>query len=224
MNANNTLEDALEALRLYAEPENLSMMSGFGIDASNAIGVRMPDIRKVAKMLKTNHALGWQLYQTGIHEAMILGCIIMDPQKLTEVEFDYIVSCFNSWDLCDQACGGILIKSKFATIKVFEYVHHEREYTRRAGFVLMTYHFIKTKKYDDTHVLEFLNFTEQYAFDSRNFVKKAVNWALRQIGKSNSFKHYQITVDTALRIKEQPHSSSKWIANDALRELYHKKS
>lgn len=214
-----SLEDVLDALKEVADSEDINMMSSFGINATNALGVRMPAIRKIAKQLKTNHSLGLKLYQTGIHEAKILGPMLLDAKKISNAEFDLIVYGFDSWDVCDQACGGVLIKSSLATQKVFQYATDDREYVRRASFTLMTYHFVKSKKYDDSQIEFFLLLAEKYAFDDRNFVKKAISWALRQMGKSLNGKHRLLVLDVCYRIKEQNSRAAKWIASDVIREL-----
>ena len=193
-------------------------MARFGIAVEQAYGVSVPVLRQYAKALKPNHALALDLWETGVHEARILASLVDHPAEVTEAQLERWVIQFNSWDLCDQCCSNLFNKTPFAYDKAHAWSFREETFVKRAGFVLMAALAIHDKKREDTAFRQFLPLIEQAAADERNFVKKAVNWALRQIGKRNRSLHPS-AVATARRILQQPGSSARWIARDALREL-----
>ena len=193
-------------------------MKRFGIDSSSAFGVGMPVLREMAKSYKNDHALALDLWQTGYHEARILASIIADPKVLTQSQMDDWVKDFYSWDLCDQVCGNLFARSSFAVEKIEEYSCNKEEFIKRAGFALIASYAVKGKTVPDEIFMSFLPIIEREAWDNRNYVKKAVNWALRQIGKKN-INLCEAALSTAHRIKEQNTPSAKWIAADAIREL-----
>lgn len=218
-----TLPETIQYLKEHASPKYLAGMSRFGIDSSRAVGVKLPDIRKLAKLIKKDHALAMELWDTNLHEARILATLIAEPAKLTEQQMDKWVHQFYSWDVCDQACGNLFIRTPFVWDKIEEYTQSEQEFVKRCGFVLMAEYAVHLKKATDDVFLSFLPLIEREAWDGRNFVKKAVNWALRQIGKRNTLlKH--TAIQTAERILEQDNKAARWIARDALCELNNRKS
>ena len=193
-------------------------MLRFGVDNSRALGVRIPEVRRIAKDHKKNHQLALQLWDTGVHEARIMASIIDDPVQVTEEQFDAWTMDFYSWDLCDQVCGNLFDRTPFAVAKAIAYSERPEEYVKRAGFVLMAEYAMHQKKAADEVFLLFFPVIEREAYDSRNFVKKAVNWALRQIGKRNASLKTE-AIATANRILLQDSKAAKWIAQDALKEL-----
>lgn len=212
------LTETLQHLKAQSSTQYLAGMARFGIVGTQALGVKVPHLRKLAKIIKKDHGLAQQLWDTGIHEARLLATMIADPAQVTPKQMDSWVHDFASWDICDQACGNLFDHTPFALDKAFEYSSSEQEYVKRAGFVLMAEFAVHDKKATDDKFLIFLPIIEREAWDNRNFVKKAVNWALRQIGKRNSLlKH--AAINTAERILEQHTKAAKWIARDALREL-----
>ncbi|MES2276635.1 MAG: DNA alkylation repair protein [Bacteroidota bacterium] len=213
-----TLPETLHHLKQQSSAQYLAGMARFGIDSSHALGVKLPEIRKLAKVIKKDHQLATELWTSGIHEARILASIIAQPAKLTEQQMDKWVSEFYSWDICDQACSNLFIRTPFAMDKLLEYSASESEFVKRAGFVLMAEYAVHHKKVTDDVLLAFLPIIEREAWDNRNFVKKAVNWALRQIGKRNTLLRHA-AIECAERILEQDTKAAKWIAKDALREL-----
>jgi 3-methyladenine DNA glycosylase AlkD len=213
-----TAKVIIDELRLLGKPENIAGMQRFGVYINTALGVSMPTLRKVARPYRWNHALALDLWQSGIHEARILASLIDDPAQVTEEQMEAWVNEFNSWDLCDQTCSNLFNKTPFAYAKALDWSTQEAEFVRRAGFVLMAMLAVHDKKATDAVFLPFFARMETYAFDNRNFVKKAINWALRQVGKRNATLHPQAIV-VAGQISQQPHKSAKWIAADALREL-----
>lgn len=204
-------------LRAASNAKNIEGMARFGISTKNTLGVSMPFLRKLGKEIGKNHELAQELWDSNIHEARILAGLIADP-KLTEKQMDSWVKDFDSWDVCDQVCMNLFDKTKFAYKQAAKWAVREEEFVRRAGFALMAALAFHDKKATDSELAIFFPIIEKYSFDERNFVRKAVNWALRQIGKRNiNLNRKAIACAQAISKKET--KSSKWIANDALREL-----
>lgn len=193
-------------------------MARFGIDSSKAIGVKLPDIRKLAKTIKKDHQLALELWESGIHEARLLATLVADPKQLTPQQMDNWANDFYSWDICDQACGNLFDQTDFAIEKALEYSASEQEFVKRAGFVLMAEFAVHNKKASDDVFIQLFPVIEREAWDNRNFVRKAVNWSLRQIGKRNRMLN-QVAIAVAKRIAQQDSKAAKWIASDALAEL-----
>jgi 3-methyladenine DNA glycosylase AlkD len=208
----------IQRLHDNSDPSALAGMRRFGIDTSKALGVKIPVLRKLARSIPRDHDLALQLWKTGIHEARILASMIDDPAHVTQRQIEVWSKDFNSWDLCDQVCGNLFDKTRFAVTSAISFSKRKEEFVKRAAFVLMAEYAVHNKEAPDNVFLQFLPLIEREAYDERNFVKKAVNWALRQIGKRNSLLHKE-AVETAMRISRQDHAAAKWIARDALREL-----
>lgn len=214
----NDCEFIISALQSLSEPAYRQKMLRFGIDNSKALGVSVPKVRALAKQIGKNQALSLELWGTGIHEARILATIIGEPKLVTEQQIDCWANDFASWDVCDQACGNLFVKTPYFKPKIFEYSRAEKEFVKRTGFVLMAAAAVRLKKEPDETFLEFFPVIEREAWDNRNFVKKAINWALRQIGKRNALLYEQAIV-TAENILAQQNKKANWVALDALREL-----
>lgn len=205
----------LQALGTWANREG---MARFGIKTERALGVSIPSIRGLAQRIgKKDHVLAQELWSTGQHEARILATIIDDPSLVPEEQMERWVAEFDSWDLCDQCCGNLFDKTIYAWDKATEWSAREPEYEKRAGFALMAYLAVHEKKAPDENYLPFFAIIKREAGDGRNFVKKAINWALREIGKRNTSLN-QAGILTAREILMQG-GKGKWIASDALREL-----
>lgn len=213
-----TAEKIITLLKSQKNPKNIEGMSRFGINSKDTLGIPVPYLRKIAKEIGKNHILSQELWDSGIHEARILAGFIDNPKEVTQKQIDAWVSDFDSWDVCDQVCSSLFDKTPFAFEKAHVWAKDEREFVRRAGFAMMAVLAVHDKKATDEKFLEFFPLIKQYSVDERNFVKKAVNWSLRQIGKRNSnlLKHAQIL---AQEIQKMPSASSRWIAGDALREF-----
>jgi len=207
-----------DLMKKQSDAVHLEGMKRYAIDNSKALEVSMPKVRQMAKEIKKNQALSLELWKTGIHECRILASMIGDPKLVTPQQMDNWVADFHSWDVCDQVCGNLFDRTEFAIDKAIEYSSSEQEYIKRAGFVLMAEFAVHNKKADNKEFLRFSPIMEREAWDDRNFVKKAVNWALRQIGKRNKTLH-QLAIETAERIAQQDSRSAKWIAKNALDEL-----
>lgn len=210
--------EIIDLLKEAADPTHHAGMRRFGIDNEKALGVKIPEVRKLAKLIKKNHELALQLWDTQIHEARILASLIADPKLVTPELIDSWTKDFSSWDVCDQTCGNLFDRTPFAIEKALEFSRHEEEFTKRAGFVLMATLAVHDKKSGDKTFTQFFPVIEREAWDHRNFVKKAVNWALRQIGKRNHTLH-PLAIQCAEHILRQESKAARWIATDALREL-----
>lgn len=217
-----TKDEILEFIKSNYNEENVKGMARFGISSQNTYGVSMPKLRHMAKMIRKDQALSLELWKTGIHEARILAALIGDPKAVTEGQMESWVKDFESWDVCDQTCSNLFDKTPFAYKKAMEWSERKEEFVKRAGFVLMAAMSVHDKKADDEMFIEFLSVIEREALDERNFVKKAVNWALRQIGKRN-FRLTPMAVNAGERILKMDSKAARWIARDALRELSNEK-
>jgi 3-methyladenine DNA glycosylase AlkD len=193
-------------------------LSRFGIQTDKAFGVSLPQLHALAKKIGTDHDLAQNIWQTGIHEARIVTGMIDDPTKVTEDQMERWARDFDSWDVVDGCCGNLFDKTPYAISKAHEWSVRQEEYVKRAGFVLMAELAVHDKKASDETFLGFLPLIVREASDERNFVKKAVNWALRQIGKRNTVLN-KAAIGICNEIRNSDSRSAKWIAADALREL-----
>ena len=194
-------------------------MARFGINPERALGVRIPDIRQLAKELGTDHGLALALWRTEVHEARILASMVADPERVTERQMESWVRGIDSWDVCDQVCGNLFDRTPFARAKAVEWAGREQEFVKRAGFAIMAWRAVHDRVADDREFLELLPVIEREAGDPRNFVKKAVSWALRQIGKRSRPLNRAATA-VAKRLAEGGESpAARWVGRDALREL-----
>jgi len=212
------VHEIIDFLKDKTDASYLAGMQRYGIDNANAIGVRLPELRKLAKTIKKDHQLALDLWDTGLHEARLLASLIDDPALVTEEQIDNWTKDFYSWDICDQVCGNLFDRTPFAMKKALEFSAHEAEFIKRAGFVLMAEYAVHNKKAGNESFIVLMPVIEREAWDNRNFVKKAVNWALRQIGKRNDVLK-AIAIQTAQNILKQEHKAAKWIASNALAEL-----
>ena len=213
-----TANEILTVLKSLSTPDHLSKLVHFGINDPTALGIKIPLLRQLAKEIGKNHELAIELWDTGIHEARLLASMIEDPKKINEKQFDAWVNDFDSWDICDQTCS-VFGKKPFSLQKIIEYSTRPEEFVKRTAFVLMCDQAIHHKNVEDEKFYPFLEMIEREAWDDRNFVRKAVNWALRQIGKRNERLRF-VAIETSERIVLQDSKSARWIARDALRELH----
>ena len=210
--------DIIQRIKSLSNPEAVKGMARFGINPENTYGVCVPNLREMAKEAGKDHALAQQLWASGIHEARLLASFIDKAEMVTEAQMESWVEDFDSWDVCDQCCSNLFDKTRFAHQKAVEWSEREEEFVKRAGFVMMAALAVHDKKAADQDFAKFLPIIKREAGDSRNFVKKAVNWALRQIGKRNHNLN-QMAVKTAEEIQRIDSKSARWIAADAIREL-----
>ncbi len=208
----------LSFLKSQANPSNVEGMKRFGINPHHTYGVSMPVLRALAKRTGKGHALAQELWDSGIHEARILATLIDDKNQVSERQMESWAKDFDSWDVVDQCCGNLFRHTPYAYTKAVEWSSRREEFVKRAGFVLMAGLAVCDKKTDDREFLRFFPLLIRESTDERNFVRKAVNWALRQMGKRSAFLHKE-AIQTANKIQCLPSKSARWIAADALREL-----
>ena len=212
------LTSALQLLHQNARPAELAGMARFGIVGDNRLGLSVPSMRAIARTLGRDHALALTLWETGLPDARIVASMVADPALLTSRQMDAWVKGFASWDVCDQTCLNAFSKSPLAWRKVAVWAQRKGEFVRRAAFALLATLAVHDKRATDQAFITALALVEAAAHDERNFVKKAVNWALRNIGKRNPALRVA-AIESARRIQQQGSRSARWIAADALREL-----
>ena len=211
-------ETVVRELKRHSNAKNVAGMARFGINPANTLGIPIPVLRGMAKELGVDHGLAQKLWATGIHEARILAAMIDDSSKVTGRQMELWVKDFDSWDVCDQVCSNLFDKTNLAYSKALAWSNRQEEFTKRAGFALMAALAFHDKKAPDSAFRKFLSAIKRESNDDRNFVKKAINWALRQIGKRNHRLNRE-AVSAAMEIRKLGSKSALWIANDTLREL-----
>jgi len=211
-------DQIIQKLQSLANPDNLKGMIRYGINPHNNLGISIYELRPLAKKIGRDHQLALRLWDSGIHDARLLACFIDDPAKVTRDQMDTWANEFDSWDLCDQACTSLFDQTPFAVEKVFQWAGAEKEFVKRAAFALIAGLAVHDKKAIDQDFEGFLILCIASATDERNYVKKAVNWALRNIGKRNRSLNRK-ALKTAAKIKSIDSPSARWIAADAIREL-----
>jgi len=208
----------LKRVESLANPKAVEGMAKYGIRPAKTYGVSIPALRDIAKEIGTDHGLAQRLWQAGIRETQILASLIDDSRMVTEDQMESWVKDFDSWDTCDQCCQNLFGKTEFAYQKAVEWSSNDEEFIKRAGFVLMARLAVSDKKADDEEFVKFLPIIRRESTDERNFVRKAVNWALRQIGK-RSVALNEVAIRTAKEIQQMDSRSARWVASDAIREL-----
>ena len=209
----------LTALYSRANPKNVEGMARYGIKSPrNVLGVSSKFLFSLAKTIGTNQKLALELWQTGVYEARLLAAFIADPKQMMKSTMNIWVKDFDNWAICDGVCMHCFRDTPYAQELALKWVKQKQEFVRRAGFTLIATLCVNDKKADDAVFLQYLPIIKKYASDDRTYVRKAVNWALRQIGK-RSLKLNPSAIKTAEEIHRMNSSSAKWIASDALREL-----
>ncbi len=211
-------EEILKRLKSLANPAIAAGMARFGSRPKKALGISAPNLRQLAKEIGRDHRLALRLWDSGIHEARILASLIDEPEKVTETQMERWVKDFDSWDVCDACCCNLFDKTPVAYQKAAAWSKRKEEFVKRAGFALVAYLAVHDKKAKDEAFIRFLPMIKPASSDERNFVKKAVNWALRQIGKRNVALN-RLAIQTAKDIHAMDSKTARWIAADALREL-----
>ncbi len=213
-----SVEDVLQKLKAKARPDQLEGMARFAIVGEGRLGVSVPDMRKLAKEIGKDHKLALKLWKTGIPDARILAGMVGESDKLTEKEMEDWVQDFNSWDVCDQVCMNLFEKSPLAVKKIHDWADREEEFVKRAAFALIACLAWHDKGAEDDEFMAFFPVIKRGATDERNFVKKAVNWALRNIGKRNP-RLNRAAIKFAKEIQRMDSKAARWIAANAIREL-----
>ena len=210
--------ELIGCLKAEAKEENRAGMVRFGIPADKALGVPKPAIRAIARQTRKDHALALELWKVGILEARILASLVAEPAKVTRAQMEDWVCDFDSWDICDQVCGNLFDRVAAAEEAIRDWHMDEREFVRRAAFSTIAWRAVHQKKLPDETFLAYLPMIEAASNDSRNFVRKAVNWALRQIGK-RSLRLNAAALDVSRKLAASTGKTASWIGRDAEKEL-----
>ncbi|MBN1936296.1 MAG: DNA alkylation repair protein [Anaerolineae bacterium] len=213
-----SVKDILARLKANTRPDQIAGMARYGMTAEGRLGVSVPDMRKLAKEVGKDHSLALALWQIEMPEARIVAAMIDDPKELTEAQMDDWVKDFNSWDVCDQVCMNLFEKTPLAWQKILDWAGQEKEFVKRAAFALLACLAWHDKKASDEQFVALLPVIQREATDERNMVKKAVNWALRNVGK-RSLRLNQAAIETAKEIRQMDSPAARWIASDAIKEL-----
>jgi len=208
----------LDPLRLLADPKKLPAMRRFGLSGDTRLGISIPSLRALAKEIGKDHALALELWNTSIPEAQILATLVDDPRQVTPQQMDRWAHELTAWDICDAACNNMFVRTPYAWDKVYQWAEEEPEFTRRAGYVLIACLATHDKKATDQQFIDTFLLIKTAVTDPRNFVRKAVNWALRGIGKRN-LPLNQAAIILANEILAMDNPTARWIASDTLREL-----
>jgi 3-methyladenine DNA glycosylase AlkD len=214
----SSVKDVLGKLRSKARPDQLEGMAKYGMATERRLGVSVPDMRKLAKETGKDHMLALELWKTGIAEARIVAALVDEPDKLAEQQMEDWVKDIDSWDVCDQVCMNLFEKSPLAWKKIIDWSGREEEFVKRTAFSLIACLVWHDRTAGDEKFTELLPVIKRGAIDERNFVKKAVNWALRTIGKRNLSLN-KAALDAAREIQRLDSKAAHWVAADAIREL-----
>jgi 3-methyladenine DNA glycosylase AlkD len=212
-----SIQAVLDRLKTLSNPDNVAGMARFGINPQNTLGIYVATLRQIAKEIGRDQTLALELWNSRIHEARLLASFIADPHQMTEALLEDWVKEFDSWDICDQVCG-LFARTPYAYVKAQEWSSRPETFVKRAGFVLMATLAVHDKRAPNEHLAQFLPAIAREAGDERHFIRKAVNWALRQIGKHSLTLNIQ-AIETARQIQHLDSKAARWIAADALREL-----
>ncbi len=210
--------EIIQELESLSNPEDVEGMARFGINPQKTYAVRIPELRRIARTVGKNHQLAAQLWEAGYRETRILACMVEDPQEITSEQMDRWVAEFDYWEICDQCCMKLFRMTPWAYEKIFQWSESEEEFTKRAAFALIAVLAVHDKKALDEKFEQFFPLIIKESTDNRNYVKKAVNWALRHIGKKNSTLNRK-AITVAREIHNINSKSAKWIASNALNEL-----
>jgi len=211
-------EEVIKKMKSLENPENVKGMARYGINPRNNLGVSIYKLRPIAKEIGKNHGLAIKLWNSDIHDARLLACFIDDPDKVTSEQMDSWAKDFDSWDICDQACTSLFDLNPLAWKKVFEWAERDEEFVKRGAFSLIAGLSVHDKKTSNKKFEQFFPIIKKHSIDECNYVKKAVNWALRNIGKRNLNLNNK-TIELSKNILKIDSKTARWIANDAIREL-----
>jgi 3-methyladenine DNA glycosylase AlkD len=212
------LKQVMAKLQSFARPDQLDGMARFGIVGEGRLGVSIPQLRKLAKENGKDHMLALELWRSGIPDARILAAMVDEPEKLSARQMDEWVCGFNSWDICDQVCMNLFDKNPMAWRKIREWSKRDEEFVKRASYTLIACLAWHDRSAGDDQFLSLLPVIRRGARDERNYVKKAVSWALRHIGKRNPRLNRSAIAEAAI-IAKLDSRAARWVASDALREL-----
>jgi len=213
-----SVQQIVERLNALARPDQVEGMARYGMTAQGRLGVSIPNLRRLAKEVGQDHSLALALWKTGIPEARIVAAMIADPQELTGEQMEEWVQDLDSWDVCDQVCMNLLEKTPLAWPKILAWAEREEEFVKRAAFALIACLAWHDRQAEDEQFIALLPLLKRGSTDERNYVKKAVNWALRNIGKRNP-RLNRAAIAAAQEIQQLNSRAARWIASNAIKEL-----
>lgn len=217
------VNEVMNILRAAADPSALSGMARFAIETEVRLGISIYDLRRIAKSIPPSHALALGLWDTRVQEARLLASMLDVPSEVTEAQMERWAADFNSWDICDQVCDNLFEHTPFAWQKITEWHNREEEFVKRAAYALIACKAWHDKTASDQQFTALFPVIKAGANDPRNFVKKAVNWAIRNIGKRGlALNQAAIALSEELLLMEA--KTARWIARDALKELKSEKA
>lgn len=208
----------IKKLRSMANPDNVAGMACFGITGKEVLGIQIYKLRDLAKNIGKDHKLALELYKSGIHEAKLLAVFLEEADKVTPKQMDKWASSFESWDDTDQACTSLFDATPHAWNKVYAWAERKEELVKRAAFSMIAGLAVHDKKAGDEEFIKLFPLIKKHSTDERNYVKKAVSWALRNIGKRNHNLNEK-SIRLAKELKESNDKTARWIGGDAYREL-----
>jgi 3-methyladenine DNA glycosylase AlkD len=208
----------IRELKSLSNPVNVAGMARFGISSNKTFGVSIPEVRRIAKKAGKNHSLALALWKSGYHEARIMASLIDEPENVTPEQMDRWTNDFDSWDVCDQCCSNLFDKTPYAYDKIKKWSCSKKEFVKRAAFALLAVMAVHDKKAGDDVFVKFFPLIKRESTDGRNFVRKAVNWALRSIGKRTESLRKKV-IKLSKEIYKADSKTAKWIASDAIKEL-----
>jgi 3-methyladenine DNA glycosylase AlkD len=212
------VDEILKKLKSLSNPEAVKGMARYGINSKKNLGISIYKLREIAKEIGKDHAIALKLWNSGIHDARLLACFIDKPLEVTGAQMDSWAHDFDSWDICDQACTSLFDLTPLAWSKVFEWAEQPNEFVKRGAFSLIAGLTVHDKIASDEQFEQFIPLIKKHSLDERNYVKKAVNWAIRNIGKRNKNLNMKM-IKLSKELLENDSKTAKWIASDALREL-----
>jgi len=215
-------EEVLEKLRAEAQPEQLEGMARYGMTVDKRLGVKIPELRRLAKDIGRDHQLALALWETGVAEAMILASMIDIPEEVDEAQMEAWVADFDSWDVCDQVCMNLFEKTPLVWDKIREWAEREEEFVKRAAYALIACLAWHDKQSDDEAFIDLIPVIKAGATDGRNYVKKAVSWALRNVGKRNLALN-QAAIRAAEELRGVDSRAARWVASDVIRDVAREK-
>ena len=211
-------QNIIKLLKSKGDQKSVEAMARFGINPKKCFGLTVTAVRQIAREIPKDHKLAGQLWASGIREARLLSCLVEELDLVTEKQVDAWVKDFDSWDICDHCCGNLFDRTPFAYKKVREWSKRKEEFVKRAAFALLAWLAVHDKTVTDQQLYKFFPLIQKAATDERNYVKKAVSWALRHIGKRSKAANRQALI-VAKEIKKLEAKSARFIANETIREL-----
>ncbi|MBL7200139.1 MAG: DNA alkylation repair protein [Anaerolineae bacterium] len=214
----SSVDQVIEQLQALSRPDQLEGMARYGMTVEKRLGVSIPHLRKLAKGIGVDHGLALALWETGIAEARIVAAMVDVPEEVTEAQMEDWVAGLDSWDVCDQLCMNLFDKTPLAWRKVREWSEREEEFVKRAAYALLACLAWHDKGATDEQFTALIPLIVREATDGRNYVKKAVSWALRHIGKRNA-RLNEIALEAARQLQGMDDKTARWIGTDAVRDL-----